>query len=431
MTRVEEIKKIVEGKKDVLVNLNDEIWATPELYFREEKSAAALIRVLKEQGFEVEENVDGISTAFIGTYGSGHPIIGILGEFDALPSLSQEACKNVHSPIEAGGPGHGCGHCALGAAALGAAIAAKDYMQAHGIKGTVRYYGCPAEEAGWGKMFLARDGYYDDLDACYTWHPGNCNTVQSASSLANMCAYFTFKGKTAHAAAAPHLGRSALDACEIMNVGVNYLREHVIAEGIKDIARGAALITGTTVEMDFPAGMCDYVPNDVLSGVLSDAFLAVGGPEFDDADRALAESFYKDLNDNEKEAALKRLAPNYPDPDKYRGVALIEDVAPYVKSDSYGFGSTDVGDASYACPTAQLNAACYANGTPGHSWQITAQSASSITHKAILCVAKVIALATINSLEDPEMLKKAHEEYVKVTGGKYICPVGKDAKPRI
>ena len=472
MTRVEEIKKIVEGKKDVLVNLNDEIWATPELYFREEKSAAALIRVLKEQGFEVEENVDGISTAFIGTYGSGHPIIGILGEFDALPSLSQEACKNVHSPIEAGGPGHGCGHCALGAAALGAAIAAKDYMQAHGIKGTVRYYGCPAEEAGWGKMFLARDGYYDDLDACYTWHPGNCNTVQSASSLANMCAYFTFKGKTAHAAAAPHLGRSALDACEIMNVGVNYLREHVIAEArihyayqdvggpapnvvqdhaqtkyfirapkikqvleiaerIKDIARGAALITGTTVEMDFPAGMCDYVPNDVLSGVLSDAFLAVGGPEFDDADRALAESFYKDLNDNEKEAALKRLAPNYPDPDKYRGVALIEDVAPYVKSDSYGFGSTDVGDASYACPTAQLNAACYANGTPGHSWQITAQSASSITHKAILCVAKVIALATINSLEDPEMLKKAHEEYVKVTGGKYIYPVGKDAKPRI
>ena len=470
--KVQAIKELVEAKREKFARVSDAVWEVPELYFHEKKSAAILIQALKEEGFEVQEGVDGMPTAFIGTWGSGKPIIGILGEFDALTSLSQEAGVWEHREIVPGGPGHGCGHNALGSGAMAAAAAAKDYMERYGLSGTIRYYGCPAEEAGWGKMFLARDGYFDDLDACYTWHPGVGNMVQGTSSLANMCAFFTFKGRTSHAAASPHLGRSALDACELMNVGVNYLREHVIPEArihyayqdvggaapnvvqdhaqlkyfirapkitqvkeigerVKDIARGAALMTGTEVDIYFSAGMCDYVPNDVLSGILSDALIAVGGPSFDDADRALAREFFDRYNASEIEASLKRLSYNYDNWEEYRTIPLVEEVGPYKKTSAYGFGSTDVGDASYAAPTAQMNVATYANGTPGHSWQVTAQVNSSITHKALVTVAEAIALASILTIESPEKIAAAREEYVKSTGGKYICPVGMDAKPEL
>ena len=470
--KVRQIRELVEAKREKFARVSDEVWAVPELYFHETKSAAILIKALKEEGFEVQEGVDGIPTAFIGTWGSGKPVIGILGEFDALPSLSQEAGCWEHKEIVKGGPGHGCGHNALGAGAMAAAAAAKDYMEKNGLSGTIRYYGCPAEEAGWGKMFLARDGYFDDLDACYTWHPGVGNMVQGTSSLANMCAFFTFKGRTSHAAASPHLGRSALDACELMNVGVNYLREHVIPEArihyayqdvggaapnvvqdhaqlkyfirapkitqvkeigerVKDIARGAALMTGTEVDIYFSAGMCDYVPNDVLSEILSEALVAVGGPKFDDADRELAKKFFDLYTPSEIEAALKQLSYNYENWEDYRTIPLVEEVGPYKKTSAYGFGSTDVGDASYAAPTAQMNVATYANGTPGHSWNVTAQVNSSITHKALVTVAEALSLACILTIERPEAVKAAREEYIKSTGGKYICPVGMDAKPEL
>lgn len=470
--KVRQIQELVEAKREKFARVSDEVWAVPELYFHETKSAEILIEALKEEGFAVEEGVDGIPTAFIGTWGSGKPVIGILGEFDALPGLSQEAGCWEHKEIVPGGPGHGCGHNALGAGAMAAAVAAKDYMEKNGLSGTIRYYGCPAEEAGWGKMFLARDGYFDDLDACYTWHPGVGNMVQGTSSLANMCAFFTFKGRTSHAAASPHLGRSALDACELMNVGVNYLREHVIPEArihyayqdvggaapnvvqdhaqlkyfirapkitqvkeigerVKDIARGAALMTGTEVDIYFSAGMCDYVPNDVLSEILSEALIAVGGPKFDDADRELAKKFFELYTPNEIEAALKRLSYNYDNWEDYRTIPLVEEVGPYKKTTAYGFGSTDVGDASYAAPTAQMNVSTYANGTPGHSWNVTAQVNSSITHKALVTVAEALSLACILTIERPEAVKAAREEYIKSTGGKYICPVGMDAKPEL
>ena len=470
--KVRQIRELVEAKREKFARVSDEVWAVPELYFHETKSAAILIKALKEEGFEVQEGVDGIPTAFIGTWGSGKPVIGILGEFDALPSLSQEAGCWEPKEFVKGGPGHGWGHTALGAGAMAAAVAAKDYMEKNGLSGTIRYYGCPAEEAGWGKMFLARDGYFDDLDACYTWHPGVGNMVQGTSSLANMCAFFTFKGRTSHAAASPHLGRSALGACELMNVGVNYLREHVIPEArihyayqdvggaapnvvqdhaqlkyfirapkitqvkeigerVKDIARGAALMTGTEVDIYFSAGMCDYVPNDVLSEILSEALVAVGGPKFDDADRELAKKFFDLYTPSEIEAALKRLSYNYENWEDYRTIPLVEEVGPYKKTSAYGFGSTDVGDASYAAPTAQMNVATYANGTPGHSWNVTAQVNSSITHKALVTVAEALSLACILTIERPEAVKAAREEYIKSTGGKYICPVGMDAKPEL
>ena len=230
MADVSKVKALVDQKSAKFIEVANQVWSTPELGFKEEKSAAALIAALESEGFTVETGIAGIPTAFIATYGQGHPCIGLLGEFDALPSLSQEAANDVHTPVAEGGNGHGCGHNLLGAGSLAAAVAVKDYMQANGMQGCVKYFGCPGEEFGCGKMFMARAGAFDGLDAAFTWHPGNLNGTWGVSSLANNSIYYYFKGKTAHAAAAPFLGRSALDACELMSVGCNYLREHIIPE---------------------------------------------------------------------------------------------------------------------------------------------------------------------------------------------------------
>lgn len=465
-----EIRALIEQGKDASLLVHRFLWANPELFFRETRSAAHLVQALKKEGFTVKEQVGGMPTAFIGEYGQGSPVIGILGEFDALPSLSQKAALPVQEEIIPGGPGHGCGHNALGAGAFAAASAVKAFMEKHGTRGTLRFYGCPAEEAGWSKMFLARDGYFDDLDAAVTWHPNHMNTVQGSTSLANICAYFSFSGKTAHAASAPHLGRSALDACELMSVGVNYLREHVpqearmhyayqdvggdapnvvqdracvkyfirapqirtaleVTERVKDIARGAALMTGTKVQIDVTAGMCEYVPNDALGRYFEAVLAQVGPPGFDDADRALAAQFFALYNADEKAAHMRLIAEIYPAPERFGDVALIEEIAPYKRTASTGIGSTDVGDVSYATPTVQLNIACFANGTPGHSWQLTAQSGSSIAEKGMLCAAEAMALGTVGLFDNPELLAEARKEYVAATGGKYICPVGKEARP--
>ncbi len=472
MKKSEQISALVEAKKDIFIEASDKIWDNPELYFHENTASELLSNILKDQGFEVELGVDGMPTAFIGSFGSGTPVIGILGEFDALPGLSQTAFKDSKEEQAAGAPGHGCGHNALGAGSLAAAVAVKDYMSTHKISGTVRYYGCPAEEAGWGKMFLARDGFFSDVDAAITWHPAGINRVQGSSSLANLCAYFYFTGKSAHAAGAPHLGRSALDACELMNVGVNYLREHIIPEArvhyayqnaggkapnvvqdhaslkyfirapkirqvleiagrIRKIAEGAALMTETEVRMEFPAGMCDFVPNEAVSRVMTEALFEIGAPGFDEEDERLAQSFFATLTQDDISAALKRAGESYDDPERFRQTALIGEAAPFRKSDSCGFGSTDVGDVSYCTPTGQLNLCGLANGTPAHSWQVTAQGKSSAMHKALVTAGKVLALSAINLMEQPEILRQAQEEYRKNTGGSYICPVGMDAVPEI
>lgn len=470
MVTAEAIRDIVVARKDGFIAASRYIWEQAELFFREEKSAAYLVDALKKEGFTLREKVGGIDTAFIAEYGQGKPIIGILGEYDALPSLSQKAAQPSHEPLVQGAPGHGCGHNALGAGSLAAAVAVKDYMAAHGLAGTVRFYGCPAEEAGWAKMFLARDGLFDDLDAAVTWHPQHFNTIQGLSSLANICAYFRFTGKTAHAAVSPHLGRSALDACELMSVGVNYLREHIvpgarmhyayqdvggdapnvvqdhacvkyfirapkiveakdITERVKDIARGAALMTGTAVEISVTAGMCDFVPNDVLGRVFDKALFDVGPPRFDDADRELARKFRATSNPEDIAMALRLVAEVYPDASRFADAPLVEEIAPYKRVVSEGMGSTDVGDVSYAAPTVQLNVACFANGSPIHSWQVTGQSGSSIADKGLLCAAEAMALGTIRLMEEPGLLGEARQEYVKATGGKYISPVGPDARP--
>ena len=470
--RTERIKQLVEEKKERYIALSDAVWAVPELGLKEYESCKLLVRALKEEGFAVEENVDDIPTAFIATYGTGRPVIGLLAEFDALPGLSQEAALPEHRPLVEGGPGHGCGHNALGAGVVAAAVAVKDYLKEYPMAGTVKVFGCPGEEAGWSKMFLARDGFFSDVDACFTWHPGNCNSVQGYSSNANICVYFTFHGRSAHAAAAPHLGRSAVDACELMNVGVNYLREHVptevrmhyayqnagekapnvvhalaclkyyirapkmataveVLERVKDVARGAALMTGTTCDIDVTAGMSDFMANDTISKLFEEAFTLAGPPQFDEEDERLAKAFWDQLTPSERNAGMMRINLSYPDGGKYRDIVLVKDIGPYFRIDKYVPGSTDVGDVSYVTPTGQLWVTCYANGTPGHSWQVTAQCGSSITHKAVVCAAKAMALATVLSFERPEEVNAARRELAERTGGVYVCPVDPGKKPVI
>ncbi|HIY81132.1 MAG TPA: amidohydrolase [Firmicutes bacterium] len=474
MEMVNEIKKLVDAKKEAFLHAGDLVWEYAEIGFKEFQSAKALTDVLKAEGFAVEEGVAGIPTAFVASWGEGKPIIGLLGEYDALPALKHAAGDPVESSEIVSENGHGCGHNLLGAGALGAAVAIKDYMQAHGLKGTIRYYGCPGEEFGSGKMFMARAGLFDDLDAAFTWHGGAYNAITADHSLANLCAYFKFKGRTSHAAGSPHLGRSALDACELMNVGCNYLREHILPderihyaytdvggsapnvvqdhacvfyyvrsprlyqvldlyERVKDVARGAALMTGTQLEIVLNDGLCDYVPNDTLSKLLYESFCEAGGPKFSEEEKALAAEFAKTFDPAAVADKARTLAAHFgPEvAEKYKDQILVEDIFPYHASDMISSGSTDVGDVSYCAPTAQMNVSTWALCTTGHTWQVTAQSGSNIGRTGTVKAAEVLALASIKAMQNPELLEKAKEEWKKTTGGKYVCPVTDDVQPAL
>ena len=474
MEMVNEIKKLVDAKKEAFLHAGDLVWEYAEIGFKEFQSAKALTDVLKAEGFAVEEGVAGIPTAFVASWGEGKPIIGLLGEYDALPALKHAAGDPVESSEIVNENGHGCGHNLLGAGALGAAVAVKDYMQAHGLKGTIRYYGCPGEEFGSGKMFMARAGLFDDLDAAFTWHGGAYNAITADHSLANLCAYFKFKGRTSHAAGSPHLGRSALDACELMNVGCNYLREHILPderihyaytdvggsapnvvqdhacvfyyvrsprlyqvldlyERVKDVARGAALMTGTQLEIVLNDGLCDYVPNNTLSKLLYESFCEAGGPKFSEEEKALAAEFAKTFDPAAVADKARTLAAHFgPEvAEKYKDQILVEDIFPYHASDMISSGSTDVGDVSYCAPTAQMNVSTWALCTTGHTWQVTAQSGSDIGRTGTVKAAEVLALASIKAMQNPELLGKAKEEWKKTTGGKYVCPVTDDVQPAL
>ena len=474
MEMVNEIKKLVDAKKEAFLHAGDLVWEYAEIGFKEFQSAKALTDVLKAEGFAVEEGVAGIPTAFVASWGEGKPIIGLLGEYDALPALKHAAGDPVESSEIVSENGHGCGHNLLGAGALGAAVAVKDYMQSHGLKGTIRYYGCPGEEFGSGKMFMARAGLFDDLDAAFTWHGGAYNAITADHSLANLCAYFKFKGRTSHAAGSPHLGRSALDACELMNVGCNYLREHILPderihyaytdvggsapnvvqdhacvfyyvrsprlyqvldlyERVKDVARGAALMTGTQLEIVLNDGLCDYVPNDTLSKLLYESFCEAGGPKFSEEEKALAAEFAKTFDPAAVADKARTLAAHFgPEvAEKYKDQILVEDIFPYHASDMISSGSTDVGDVSYCAPTAQMNVSTWALCTTGHTWQVTAQSGSDIGRTGTVKAAEVLALASIKAMQNPELLEKAKEEWKKATGGKYVCPVTDDVQPAL
>ena len=473
MDKKEMISGFVDRHLEDIALVNDTIWEFAEPGMKEYKSAAFYGSFFEERGFHVDMGVAEVPTAFVASWGEGHPIIGFLGEYDALPTLSQEAACPEKCPVTEGAYGQGCGHNSLGAAAAGAALAFRDYLRENGLPGTVRYYGCPGEEYGSGKVFMARAGLFDDADICLTWHPGDMNQVKATSSLACISAFFEFTGVSAHAAANPHLGRSALDACELMNIGVNYLREHIIPEArvryaylnaggiapnvvhdkakihyfvrapkiraaqeifqrVQDIAEGAAKMTGTRMQMHFHEALSDCCNNRTLERLMQEAFEEIGAPCFDAEDVALAERFRKTFTPGDLADIPATLEGMGIDPACISMDApLHTGILPYTPIERAMPGSTDVGDVSYCVPTAQCTVATVALGTPGHSWQMTAQSRSSIAARGNAVAAKVMALTAAKAIADPELMRKAKEELARTAGGKYECPIPADVKPTL
>ncbi|MFH5187391.1 M20 family metallopeptidase [Paenibacillus sp. TAB 01] len=459
----ERISDIIEQKRELFIQVSDKIWEYAETRFEEFQSAELLCSTLEAEDFDVARGVGGIPTAFIGSYGSGHPVIAILGEYDALSGLSQKRGTPKEDPVVPGGNGHGCGHNLLGSGVLAAAVALRYYMEEHNLPGTIRYYGCPGEEGGSGKAFMAREGLFDDIDAALCWHPGHINRVTFSSSLANYQIYYKFKGKSSHASASPHLGRSALDAVELMNVGVNYLREHIIPEArvhyavtntggfspnvvqaeadvlylirapridqvkelyerVCSVAKGAAMMTGTEVEFIFDKACSNVIPNSVLGEAMYKNFTALGVPVHDESEKRLAQEVRTTLTEGEKNSTLN-------DPREIRDKEMSDMLNPYLETKQLA-GSTDVGDVSWIAPTVQCYTACFAVGTQPHSWQWVTMGGSSVGHKGMLHAGKVMAATAVDLLTNPEIIRKAKEELKARLGNEaYVCPIPKDVKP--
>ena len=390
-----------------LAALAQTIWEYAETALKEQRSSKALSNFLEKEGFSVEFGAGGMPTAFIATYGKGKPVIGFLGEFDALPGLSQKAVP-YQEPVKSSDPGHGCGHNLLGVGSLGAAVALKREIEANRLQGTVRYYGCPAEETAVGKVFMARDGVFDDLDAALTWHPDSLNMVNSATSLALNSVSFAFHGKSSHASGMPHLGISALDAVELMNTGANFLREHVpqetrihyvitnggrepnvvpsfaevwynvrsphredlenVYQRLTQIAQGACMMTGATLEVKFHTGLYETLPNPILADLLDASLREAGAPKFTKTENEFAQKIEQSFSPGQKRAVLQA----YRLPSEFLDVTLHEDVARDLFNGALLWGSTDVGDVSWIVPTSQIMTACYVLGTSPHSWQAVA-----------------------------------------------------------
>lgn len=466
------IHEIAEQKAGIIADMNHAVFDYAEYGYKEFKSAAKLTQVLEDEGFKVERGIAGIETAFVGTYGSGKPVIGILGEYDALPNLSQKAGVAEPCPIEGQKYGHGCGHSCLGAGAMGAAIIVKEFLKESELPGTIKVFGCPAEETGFGKCFMVKEHCFDDLDMCFSWHPMDGNMC-FPRSVAYYKVRFDFKGKSAHAGGAPELGRSALDACELMNVGVNYLREHIIStarvhyayldnggeapnivqahasllyfvraprlalcdeilERIKKIAQGAALMTETEVKITVLGGLSDFIPNPTASTILSDSFIAEGGPDFGEEEFAMARKFLAAMSDEDRAKALATGARiNGISEEEFSKRPLNTTVIPYSEKfrEMLSTGSTDVGDVSYITPTAQFTAATCIPGTGSHTWQFAAQAGTSIGDKGSIAIARAMAYASARVYEDPSVIEQAKKELYDETQGKYRSPIPDGIKP--
>ena len=404
----------------------------------------------------------------VGEAGDEGPVIAILGEFDALPYLSQTPGIAEHLPLEEGGNGHGCGHNLLGAAALLAATALKDWLAENGIKGRVRYYGCPAEEGGAAKTYMVREGLFDDVDAAISWHPATFTGVNQARSLANTRIDFTFHGKAAHAAGAPELGRSALDAVELMNIGVNYLREHMpdsarvhyayldaggvapnvvqakatvrqlvrasslpdlndLITRVRKIADGAALMTGTEVTSQVFSGVSNLLGNRALEEAMQGELEKLGPVPFDDADVAFAREIQGTLTAADIDTTFKRIGAR-----PKKGLALCDFVAPLDRQSEGGEGSTDVGDVSWAVPTVQARVATCAIGTPFHTWQTVAQGKAPAAHKGMVYAAKAMAATACRMVEDQSLINAAsdiHQDNLDHTP--YVCPIPENVRPPV
>ncbi len=437
----EAIVQEIDSKFDEYSDIAQQIWSWAELGYQEEKSSGLLQETLKGAGFTIKAGVADIPTAFVASYGSGQPIIGILGEFDALPGISQQAIAEK-KPVEAGGAGHACGHHLFGTASAAAAIAAKNWLKQSGKSGTVRFYGTPAEEGGAGKVYMVRAGLFDDVDAVLHWHPGSGNGASASSSLSNKSAKFRFYGKAAHAAVSPERGRSALDGVEAMNHMVNLMREHVPSESrihyvitkggeapnvvpafaevfyytrhpeMQEVrklfertvaaAEGAALGTGTKMEYEVIHGLYNVLPNVTLSELMHENLLKIGGVKYSPEEITFAKGIMASYPD--KEVDINDAATVQPFEVRRRGAG----------------GSTDVGDVSWAVPTAGMRSATWVPGTGAHSWQAVAAGGMSIGKKGMMVAAKTIALTALDIFNNPDITKKAKEELIDSRGEGFV-----------
>lgn len=458
-----------KGKKDALNNvsieylnksfgtydkLQKQIWANPELGFIETNSSALLQQHLKENGFTVEAGVAGMPTAFVASYGSGHPVIAVLAEFDALPGLSQDTVP-YRKPVVDGGSGHGCGHNVFGVGASAGAVAIKQWLETTKHQGTIKVYGTPAEEGGGGKVYMVRDGLFKDVDIVLDWHPSSGNGVTVDSGTAIQMVDFSFYGIPAHAAGSPDKGRSALDGVESMNYMVNMLREHVptssrihyvipnggeapnvvpeyakvsyyirspkreilknLVEWVNQAAEGAAKGTQTRVEVEIVAGFYERLYNLKLAQLVQQNLELVGGVHYDARERAFAEEIVKglkaDVSTLDRASKIQPLAEEKP---------------------SAGGGSSDVGDVSWVVPTISFNTATFIPGSPGHSWQNVASTGSTIGTKSLINTAKVFSLSAIELYTNPQLVKEVKAEFDERRGKDFeYIPLLGDRKPAL
>jgi len=466
------IQKWLEENAGAYTGMADKIWEYAEVAWREHRSAALQIKHLSEQGFSITENVADIKTAFSAEYGSGKPVIGFIGEYDALPGLSQKTVPRKEAVAE-GGSGHGCGHNLLGTGGVAAAVAIARWLDETGKSGTVRYYGCPAEEQLLGKTFMARAGSFDDLDAALNFHPAVYNMPAKGMLVGLYDVRFRFTGTPSHAGGSPHRGRSALDAVELMNVGVNYLREHVpekvrmhytITDGgrvpnivpeyaevwyflrapnraildevfdrVGKVAEGAAMMTETRVETRLMGGCSSLMNNHYLADLQYQVMKDIGPIGFTDEEKAFAakvntayperagDDFFKHFQ--VPEAERDRIEKAITEP-------IFGDNFPAMDAILVETGSTDVGDVSLITPLSMLWTACYPAGVAAHSWGATASAGMSIGHKGMMHAAKIMACTAALLYSEPEHLKNARAEFEKKTAGlPYVCPLPPEIKP--
>ena len=450
----------IEDNSFKIIKISDKIWEFAELGLKEFKSFKLLADELEKNGFKVTRGVADMPTAFIATWGSGNPVIGITGEYDALPNLSQKPIPVKETLIE-NAPGHACGHNIHGTSGMAGAIGAKIAMEKNGINGTIKFFGSPAEETYDGKAFMVRDGLFNGVDAVLGHHPGSVNTAGLSGSLAMNGVRFVFHGIASHAAGAPERGRSALDAVEIMNIGINYMREHIIDkarvhyiiekggnapnivpsyasswyyirapyrdqvdsiyEWVLKIKKGAELITDTTSETIFDSAIYNKIPNKTLSELVVANMREIGSPTYTEEELNFAHEISKTIPREQKLNSLRN--SKRPGWEKLIDVELDRSIVDAWNEGEVGSGSSDMGDVSWQAPTLEFSTATYALGTPGHSWQIVAQSKTGIGHKSLIFAAKVISGTVIELLLHPELIKKSKEELKERLAGQIYKPV--------
>jgi aminobenzoyl-glutamate utilization protein B len=457
----------IDGHRSRLVELCDRVWELAELGLVEYESSRLLADELERWGFRVSRGVAGMPTAFTAEWGKGHPVIGIMGEYDALPGLSQKPVPH-REPLVEGAPGHGCGHNIHGTSGLAGAIATKTAMEETGIRGTIRFYGCPAEESASGKVWMVRDGAFAGVDAVLSHHPGSMNVASLKSSLANNSVKFHFYGRSSHAAGSPEQGRSALDAVELMNIGVNYMREHIIEKArihyiieagggqpnvVPDYARswfyvrapereqveqiyawvlriadGADLMAGTTHRVEFLGGCYNLLPNKTLSEIVISNMREIGPPDYTEEELRFAREIGKTVPPEQKRDALRKI--NFPNWERYMDVDLVQDVIEPWDEGMVMAGSTDVADVSWKAPTMEFGTTAFVLGAPGHSWQATACSGMSIGHKSLIFAAKTIAGSALDLLTKPDLLERAKREFrERLKGRVYRSPIPDEVQP--